>query len=98
MAETCGTCPPPGSTSPCVEDAHLLNLGAFADPDRRLLFDLNDFDETCTGPFEWDLKRLAASFQVAGESLGLPRASADEAVLALVAGWREALQAYALVA
>ena len=53
-------------------DAHLSNFGAFAAPDRRLVFDLNDFDETLPGPFEWDLKRLVASFAVAGRDLGFP--------------------------
>ena len=57
-------------------DAHLSNFGAFAAPDRRLVFDVNDFDETLPGPFEWDLKRLVASFAVAGRDLGLSRRSA----------------------
>ena len=48
-------------------DAHLSNFGFFAAPDRRLVFSINDFDETLPGPFEWDVKRLAASFTVAGE-------------------------------
>jgi uncharacterized protein (DUF2252 family) len=51
-------------------DAHLSNFGGFAAPDRRLVFDVNDFDETLPGPFEWDLKRLVASFAVAGRDLG----------------------------
>jgi uncharacterized protein (DUF2252 family) len=51
-------------------DAHLSNFGAFAAPDRRIVFDVNDFDETLPGPFEWDLKRLVASFAVAGRDLG----------------------------
>ena len=51
-------------------DAHLSNFGGFAAPDRRLVFDINDFDETLPGPFEWDLKRLVASFAVAGRDLG----------------------------
>ena len=49
-------------------DAHLSNFGVFAAPDRRLVFSINDFDETLPGPFEWDVKRLAASFAVAGVS------------------------------
>jgi hypothetical protein len=52
-------------------DAHLSNLGIFASPERRLIFDLNDFDETVVGPWEWDLKRLAASFTIAARSVGL---------------------------
>ena len=51
-------------------DAHLSNFGGFAAPDRRLVFEVNDFDETLPGPFEWDLKRLAASFAVAGRDRG----------------------------
>ena len=49
----------------CCGDAHLLNFGMFAAPDRRLIFDVNDFDETLPAPFDWDVKRLAASFAVA---------------------------------
>src|SRR4051794_14981623 len=55
-------------------DAPLSNLGGFAAPDRQMVFDLNDFDETLPGPFEWDLQRLAASFEIAARSLGLPEA------------------------
>ena len=51
-------------------DAHLSNFGAFASPERRLVFDLNDFDETLPGPWEWDLKRLVASFSLAGRDRG----------------------------
>ena len=54
-------------------DAHLSNFGAFAAPDRRLVFSVNDFDETLPGPFEWDVKRLVASFAVAGRDRGLRR-------------------------
>ena len=57
-------------------DAHLSNFGGFASPDRRLVFDINDFDETLPGPFEWDLKRLVASFAVAGRDLGFTEGSA----------------------
>ena len=57
-------------------DAHLSNFGAFAAPDRRLVFDVNDFDETLPGPFEWDLKRLVASFAVARTRPRIPRRSA----------------------
>src|SRR3954447_19320159 len=54
-------------------DAHLSNFGGFAAPDRRLIFGLNDFDETLPGPFEWDVKRIAASFAIAGRERGFPR-------------------------
>ena len=61
-------------------DAHLSNFGAFAAPDRRLVFSINDFDETLPGPFEWDVKRLVASFAVAGRDRGFerPRAPRDQ--------------------
>jgi uncharacterized protein (DUF2252 family) len=69
-------------------DAHLANFGLFNGPDRRLVFDLNDFDETHPGPFEWDVKRLAASVAVAGRNNGLPAERVDRAVRASVAGYR----------
>src|SRR6202012_3714382 len=55
----------------CCGDAHLLNFGMYGAPDRRLVFDVNDFDETLPGPFEWDVKRLAASVAVAARDNGL---------------------------
>ena len=54
-------------------DAHLANFGGFAAPDRSLVFDINDFDETSPGPFEWDVKRLAASFEIAARDNGFTR-------------------------
>jgi uncharacterized protein (DUF2252 family) len=60
-------------------DAHLSNFGAFASPERRLLFDVNDFDETLPGPFEYDVKRMAASFTVAGRNNGCSRGDARAA-------------------
>jgi hypothetical protein len=65
-------------------DAHLSNFGIFAAPDRRLVFSINDFDETLQGPFEWDVKRLAASFAVAGRDLGFNAAIRRSAVMAAV--------------
>ena len=56
-------------------DAHLSNFGGFASPDRELVFDINDFDETARGPWEWDVKRLAASIAIAGRELGLAPAA-----------------------
>ena len=76
-------------------DAHLLNLGAYADPEERLVFDINDFDEACRGPFEWDLKRLAASAVLAGRESGHSEGENAATVLALVGTWRRSLQAYA---
>ncbi len=76
-------------------DAHLSNFGAFAAPDRRLVFDLNDFDESLPGPWEWDVKRLAASFAVAARESGLKRKQREGAVLRTVSSYREAMRAFA---
>jgi uncharacterized protein (DUF2252 family) len=76
-------------------DAHLSNFGIFAAPDRRLVFDCNDFDETLPGPFEWDLKRLAASIVVAGRERDLGKRRRRGAVLATVGGYREAMRRFA---
>ena len=69
-------------------DAHLSNFGFFASPERRLVFDLNDFDETYPGPFEWDVKRLAASIEVAARSNGMKRSQRRTAVLGAVEAYR----------
>ena len=76
-------------------DAHLSNFGAFGSPERRLLFDLNDFDETLPGPFEYDVKRLAASFTIAARNNGFGKADARAATLASVAAYREAMAGFA---
>jgi uncharacterized protein (DUF2252 family) len=76
-------------------DAHLSNFGAFASPERRLLFDLNDFDETLPGPFEYDVKRLAASFTIAAQNNGFAKADTKAATLASVAAYREAMAGFA---
>lgn len=76
-------------------DAHLSNFGAFAAPDRRLLFDLNDFDESLPGPWEWDVKRLAASFAIAGRESGFKRRQRQLAVLTAARAYREALRDFA---
>ena len=76
-------------------DAHLSNFGGFAAPDRRLVFDINDFDETLPGPFEWDLKRLVASFAVAGRDLGFPVRQRRGVNLAVTAAYREAMRGLA---
>ncbi|MDH3731327.1 MAG: DUF2252 domain-containing protein [Acidimicrobiia bacterium] len=72
-------------------DAHLANFGLYNGPDRRLVFDLNDFDETHTGPFEWDVKRLAASVSIAGRNNGLPDKKIERAVRASAAGYRSTI-------
>jgi uncharacterized protein (DUF2252 family) len=76
-------------------DAHLSNFGLFASPERVLLFDLNDFDETLPGPFEYDVKRMAASFTIAGRNNGFPEADTRAATLASVTAYREAMAAFA---
>jgi hypothetical protein len=76
-------------------DAHLSNFGAFAAPDRRLVFSINDFDETHPGPFEWDVKRLAASFAVAGRDRGFDDKQREAVNLAVGRSYREAMSRYA---
>ena len=76
-------------------DAHLLNFGVFGSPERRLVFDLNDFDETLPGPFEWDVKRLAASMEIAGRDRGLTDAERTNVVMATVAAYRQAMAEFA---
>ena len=69
-------------------DAHVMNLGAFAAPDGRLVFDINDFDETTRAPFEWDVKRLAASLVLAGREAGAKSKNTEQAVLTFMASYR----------
>ena len=76
-------------------DAHLSNFGIFAAPDRRLVFSINDFDETLPGPFEWDVKRLAASFAVAGRDRGFDEAIRRSVVMTAVREYREAMARFA---
>jgi len=76
-------------------DAHLVNFGGFASPERDLVFDVNDFDETNRGPFEWDLERLAASFEVAGRDRGLDAKERRDLVLAAGRSYREAVGQFA---
>jgi uncharacterized protein (DUF2252 family) len=76
-------------------DAHLSNFGLFASPERRLLFDLNDFDETLPGPFEYDVKRMAASFTIAARNNGFSRADARAITQASVTAYREAMASFA---
>jgi uncharacterized protein (DUF2252 family) len=76
-------------------DAHLANFGGFASPERDLVFDLNDFDETLPGPFEWDVKRLAASFEVAARQRNFGEAERTGAVLGVVRAHRKAMRRFA---
>ena len=95
MAADLATTPTSGLRVQLCGDTHLSNFGAFASPERRLVFDLNDFDETLPGPFEWDVKRLAASFAVAGRDNGFTRKERRQIVLAGVEAYRTALRAFA---
>ncbi len=76
-------------------DAHLSNFGVFQAPDRRLVFDINDFDETHPGPFEWDVKRLAASLAIGARDRGFKKAERREAVLSAVREYRTAMASFA---
>lgn len=73
-------------------DAHLSNFGVFASPERQMMFDINDFDETLPGPWEWDVKRLAASFEIAGRELGFSAAGRRAVVLAAVEYYRAGMR------
>jgi uncharacterized protein (DUF2252 family) len=95
MAADLATTPVSGFRVQACGDAHLSNFGAFAAPDRRLVFDLNDFDETLPGPWEWDVKRLAASFALAGRDRGFKRSERSAALLATVRAYREAMRGFA---
>ena len=88
MANDLASTPTSGIHAQLCGDAHLLNFGAYASPERALLFDVNDFDETLPGPWEWDIKRLAASFVVAGRDNGFDAADCREAAQASVASYR----------
>jgi uncharacterized protein (DUF2252 family) len=95
MAADLAATPTAGLQVQLCGDAHLSNFGAFASPERRLLFDLNDFDETLPGPFEYDVKRMAASFTIAGRNNGFTKADTKAATLASVAAYREAMATFA---
>jgi uncharacterized protein (DUF2252 family) len=93
-ADLAGT-PTAGLKVQLCGDAHLSNFGAFASPERRLLFGLNDFDETLPGPFEYDVKRMAASFAIAARNNGFAKADTKAATLAAVTAYREAMAGFA---
>jgi uncharacterized protein (DUF2252 family) len=95
MAEDLKDTPTAGLNAQLCGDAHLLNFGVFGSPERRLVFDLNDFDETLPGPFEYDVKRMAASFVIAARDAGFSRAQASDAALASAAAYREAMASFA---
>ena len=94
MAADLATTPTSGLRVQLCGDAHLSNFGAFASPERRLVFDVNDFDETLPGPFEWDVKRLAASLVVAGRDNGFGGKACRKIVLAGIERYRKAMQEF----
>ena len=95
MAGDLASTPASGIDAQLCGDAHLSNYGAFASAERNLVFDVNDFDETLPGPWEWDVKRLAASFELAGRSNGFKREQTADAVTKSVASYRTAMAEFA---
>lgn len=98
MAADLASLPHSGLRTQLCGDAHLLNFGAFAAPDRTLVFDINDFDETIPGPFEWDVKRLVASFAIAGRDRGFSAEQRAVITTAAAEAYREAMQRFATMA
>ncbi|MFK4147671.1 DUF2252 domain-containing protein [Streptomyces sp. NPDC004065] len=95
MAADLGPAPSTGLTVQLCGDAHLLNFRLLASPERHLVFDINDFDETLAGPFEWDVKRLATSFAVAGRANGFPVGEQNSAVQTCVRAYRQRMHEFA---
>src|SRR5256886_4846574 len=97
MAYDLAKTPVSGISAQLCGDAHLSNFGVYASPERRQVFDVNDFDETLAGPWEWDVKRLAASVVVAGRQNGYTARESRQAVVRWVQRHRERMQQFALV-
>ncbi|HME01637.1 MAG TPA: DUF2252 domain-containing protein [Solirubrobacteraceae bacterium] len=95
MASDLARTPRSGLTVQCCGDAHLSNFGVFASPERRLVFDINDFDETLPGPWEWDIKRLAVSMLIAAQYNGFPVKDQEQVVLDTVEEYRTAMARFA---
>src|SRR3954454_11691038 len=91
MAADLASTPATGLRVQCCGDAHLCNFGGFATPERRVVFSINDLDETLPGPWEWDVKRLAASFVVACRDNGLSESVAKDSVLKCVRSYRQSM-------
>ena len=94
MAADLAETPRSGFLAQCCGDAHLSNFGLFASPERRLLFDINDFDETLPGPWEWDVKRLACSLLIAARNNGLTVKEQERVVLAAMADYRDRMRTF----
>ncbi|HXZ05999.1 MAG TPA: DUF2252 domain-containing protein [Ktedonobacteraceae bacterium] len=97
MAYDLAKTPVSGIQAQLCGDAHLSNFGVFASPERRQVFDVNDFDETLAGPWEWDVKRLAASVVLAGRQNGYAAQDSKQAVLRCIQRYRESIQQFALM-
>ena len=95
MASDLSRTPVSGLRVQLCGDAHLSNFGVFGSPERTLVFDMNDFDETAPGPWEWDVKRLAASFSIAGRERGFSKKERRTVALATVRSYREAMRMFA---
>src|SRR5258708_13300384 len=95
MASDLGSLPIAGIRTQVCGDAHLSNFGAYASPERRMIFDVNDFDETLPGPWEWDVKRLVASLAVAGSNNRFSREQRRSIVMAAAAEYRNAMSGFA---
>ncbi len=95
MASDLASTPRSGLGVQACGDAHLMNFGVFASPERTLMFDMNDFDETLPGPWEWDVKRLAVSFEVAARARGFADKERRSLVLAVARHYRETMRAFA---
>ncbi len=95
QARDLATTPACGALVQLCGDCHLMNFGGFATPERNLIFDINDFDETFPGPWEWDVKRLAVSFVLAARNRGFSKGVASDAARAAVASYREQTARYA---
>jgi uncharacterized protein (DUF2252 family) len=95
MAADLAHTPATGIRVQCCGDAHLMNFGAFATPERREVFDINDFDETLPAPWEWDIKRLTTSFLIASRNNGFSEAEARQTALGCVRSYRQRMIEFA---
>src|SRR5262245_51482345 len=95
MAADLASTPTSGLVVQVCGDAHLSNFGFFGSPERNLIFDVNDFDETQPGPWEWDVKRLAASLEVAGRDNGFNTKDRQRIVTGAVRAYRQAMRQFA---
>lgn len=95
MASDLSKTPTTGITVQACGDAHISNFGLFSSPERRTVFDINDFDETLPGPWEWDIKRLAASVEICGRDNGFTKKQRKKAVRACAMGYRTAMAGFA---